>query len=57
MLVSTRLSFITQPQALFESTRNHFLNAASEVSAHYIIDKNGDIYQMVKDADKAWHAA
>jgi murein DD-endopeptidase MepM/ murein hydrolase activator NlpD len=27
------------------------------VSAHYIIDKNGDIYQMVKDADKAWHAA
>jgi murein DD-endopeptidase MepM/ murein hydrolase activator NlpD len=40
----------------FESTKNHFLNPASEVSAHYVIDKNGDIYQMVKDADKAWHA-
>jgi LysM repeat protein len=41
----------------FESTKNHFLNPASEVSAHYIIDKNGDIYQMVQDADKAWHAS
>jgi len=41
----------------FESTKNHFLNPASQVSAHYIIDKNGDIYQMVKDTDKAWHAA
>ncbi|NER20839.1 MAG: LysM peptidoglycan-binding domain-containing protein [Symploca sp. SIO1C2] len=40
----------------FASTRNHFLNPASRVSAHYIIDKNGDIYQMVKDSDKAWHA-
>ncbi|MBD2655419.1 N-acetylmuramoyl-L-alanine amidase [Synechocystis sp. FACHB-383] len=53
----------------FESTKNHFLNPAPPcptpsnpsrtcpVSAHYIIDKNGDIYQMVKDVDKAWHAA
>ncbi len=41
----------------FESTKNHFLNHASEVSAHYVIDRNGDIYQMVKDTDKAWHAA
>jgi murein DD-endopeptidase MepM/ murein hydrolase activator NlpD len=41
----------------FESTKNHFLNPVSEVSAHYIIDKNGAIYQMVKDTDKAWHAA
>ena len=40
-----------------ESTINHFQNPASEVSAHYVIDKNGDIYQMVKDTDKAWHAA
>jgi LysM repeat protein len=39
------------------STINHFSNRASQVSAHYIIDKNGEIYQMVKDADKAWHAA
>jgi len=41
----------------FESTKNHFLNPASQVSAHYVIDKNGDIYQMVRDADKAWHAS
>lgn len=40
----------------FESTKNWFLNPDSKVSAHYIIDKNGDIYQMVKDTDKAWHA-
>jgi murein DD-endopeptidase MepM/ murein hydrolase activator NlpD len=38
-------------------TIEHFKNPASQVSAHYIIDKNGDIYQMVKDTDKAWHAA
>ncbi|NJL42432.1 MAG: N-acetylmuramoyl-L-alanine amidase [Pseudanabaena sp. SU_2_4] len=28
-----------------QSSINHFLNEASQVSAHYIIDKNGDIYQ------------
>ena len=39
------------------STINWFLNSASKVSAHYIIDKNGDIYQMVNDSDKAWHAS
>ena len=49
------------------STIAHFQNPAPlcgdnpaetcPVSAHYIIDKNGDIYQMVKDTDKAWHAA
>ncbi|MBD1877251.1 N-acetylmuramoyl-L-alanine amidase [Nodosilinea sp. FACHB-131] len=49
-----------------QSTINHFLNPAPPcpadprkkcpVSAHYIIDKNGDIYQMVRDTDKAWHA-
>ncbi|MEG4005447.1 N-acetylmuramoyl-L-alanine amidase [Microcoleus sp. Pol11C1] len=39
------------------STIEWFKNPESEVSAHYIIDKNGDIYQMVKDTDKAWHAA
>ena len=28
----------------------------SKVSYHYLIAKNGDIYQMVKEEDKAWHA-
>ncbi len=39
-----------------QSAINHFLDQASQVSAHYIIDKNGDIYQMVRDSEKAWHA-
>lgn len=35
---------------------NRFLNANEKVSAHYIIERNGDIFQMVRDTDKAWHA-
>ncbi len=44
------------------SVIRHFQNPApggkpeDAVSAHYVIDKNGDIYQMVNDGDKAWHA-
>jgi hypothetical protein len=38
-----------------ESPIGHFLNEDSEVSAHYIIGKNGRIVQMVKDEDRAWH--
>ena len=37
-------------------TLDWFGNPASQVSAHYIVARNGDIYQMVKDGDKAWHA-
>lgn len=29
---------------------------ASKVSAHYLIDLNGDIYQLVGEPDIAWHA-
>lgn len=32
-----------------------FKNPDEKVSAHYVIAKNGDIYQMVRDGDKAWH--
>ena len=39
-----------------EGTLSWFLNPKSQVSAHYVIARNGDIYQMVRDADKAWHA-
>jgi hypothetical protein len=35
---------------------DRFLDQSAQVSAHYIIDRNGDIYQMVADDDKAWHA-
>jgi hypothetical protein len=33
-----------------------FKDPASKVSAHYVIARTGDIYQMVRDSDKAWHA-
>jgi N-acetylmuramoyl-L-alanine amidase len=29
---------------------------ASEVSCHYLVDENGRIVQMVREADRAWHA-
>lgn len=29
---------------------------ASKVSTHYLIDKNGDVYQLVDDKLAAWHA-
>ena len=48
------LHFTDGPSA--SSAINHFLDQSSQVSAHYIIDRNGDIYQMVSDDDKAWHA-
>ena len=28
----------------------------SEVSAHYLIDENGEIFQLVLEKDRAWHA-
>lgn len=27
-----------------------------EVSAHYCIDRNGDVYQLVEESQKAWHS-
>jgi hypothetical protein len=48
------LHFTDGPSA--QSAINTFRDPNAQVSAHYIIDKNGDIYQMVEDSDKAWHA-
>ncbi len=40
-----------------QSTLAWFANPASEVSAHYLVDKDGSkIWQMVKEEDTAWHA-
>lgn len=33
-----------------------FRHPDSQVSAHYVIARDGKIYQMVRDSDKAWHA-
>jgi len=27
-----------------------------QVSAHYVVDRNGDIYQLVDDSSTAWHS-
>jgi N-acetylmuramoyl-L-alanine amidase len=31
-------------------------NAESEVSAHYFVEENGDIYELVEEDRRAWHA-
>ncbi len=33
-----------------------FENPASQVSAHYLIDEGGLVYQMVEEDKRAWHA-
>jgi len=34
----------------------HMRNPKSEVSAHYMVDRDGKIYQLVGDSKRAWHA-
>ena len=38
------------------STVSWFLKPESRVSSHYIVGKDGEIVQMVRDGAKAWHA-
>jgi N-acetyl-anhydromuramyl-L-alanine amidase AmpD len=38
------------------STIDIFLNPVREVSAHFVVAPNGDIYQMVDTQKRAWHA-
>ncbi len=33
-----------------------FKKPSAEVSAHYVIDRGGEIFQLVRDGDAAWHA-
>jgi hypothetical protein len=44
-------------EASLQSTLGHFQTAGggNPVSAHYVIDRNGEIYQTVRDSDAAWH--
>jgi hypothetical protein len=37
------------------STLREFQTGSRQVSAHYVIDRNGDIYQMVRDSERANH--
>jgi len=34
----------------------HMRNPKSDVSAHYMVDRDGKIYQLVNDQKRAWHA-
>ncbi|MDR2736461.1 MAG: N-acetylmuramoyl-L-alanine amidase [Gracilibacteraceae bacterium] len=40
----------------YQSNINHFLNATSHVSCHYLIGKNGECARIANDEDRAWHA-
>lgn len=42
-------------QGFYTSTISMFQKPVSKVSAHYLISKAGDITQMVKTNDRAWH--
>lgn len=46
----------TLEETLSFLTDNNPDRAGGRVSAHYVIDKNGDIYQLVDEAHRAWHA-
>lgn len=39
-----------------EAVVRHFLDPRSRVSAHYVVDRNGRIVQMVRVEERAWHA-
>lgn len=39
-----------------ESTISWFKNPRSKASAHYLVARDGTIYQFVRDEDTAWHA-
>lgn len=39
-----------------EGTVAWFRNKASQVSAHYVVGRDGTVVQMVHDNDTAWHA-
>ncbi|MGB9806721.1 MAG: N-acetylmuramoyl-L-alanine amidase [Thermoproteota archaeon] len=39
-----------------EAAVSWFQNERAKASAHYIVDYNGKVYQMVREKDIAWHA-
>lgn len=53
---SIRMVVLHCTEASLDSTIKEFQNPdGRQVSAHYVIDRNGDIYQMVSDSDRANH--
>lgn len=39
----------------FPGSSAWFMNPVSKVSAHYLVSQKGEVLQMVKDEDTAWH--
>ncbi|KAJ56467.1 hypothetical protein ACMU_05860 [Actibacterium mucosum KCTC 23349] len=39
-----------------EAALERLCDPAYEVSAHYLIARNGDVYQLVDEVNRAWHA-
>jgi N-acetylmuramoyl-L-alanine amidase len=53
---SIRMVVLHCTEASLDSTLKEFQNSSGrQVSAHYVIDRNGDIYQMVDDSERANH--
>ncbi|NEQ64564.1 MAG: hypothetical protein F6K21_03480 [Symploca sp. SIO2D2] len=48
--------FIHNTYGSFGGAISWFQQKQSQVSAHYVISRQGEIVQMVKDEDTAWHA-
>ena len=44
------------PIGTMQGTISTFLNPARQVSAHYVVDRDGSIVQMVDLKNAAWHA-
>lgn len=40
----------------FDGALSWMLNPKSQVSAHYLVGKDGKVVQLVKESKKAWHA-
>ena len=43
-------------EGTMEGMHSWFNNPSAQVSAHYGIGKNGEVWQFVKDGDTAWHS-
>ncbi len=54
--VDTSILVIHATAGLMPGTLSWLTNLKSGVSCHYLITKKGEIYQLVKDEDVAWHA-
>jgi N-acetyl-anhydromuramyl-L-alanine amidase AmpD len=48
---------ITDGGSRIDGTIGWFKNPAAKVSAHYIVGQDGEVVQMVKHNDVAWHAS